>query len=113
MKRTLLLCLIACLPLTAIIANRTIDSNTIWVNNCKKCHAGDGSGQTKIGQKFGVKDYTDRAVQVSFTDEEIVKFTKEGAVDDKGKKKMPPYGEKLTDKEIRALITLIRSFAIE
>lgn len=113
MKRTLLLCSIACLPLIAITADEAIDSAAIWTANCKKCHADDGSGKTKMGQRFDAKDYTDPAVQASFTDEEIVKVTKEGAFDDKGKKKMPRYNEKLTDEEIQALIPLIRSFAKE
>jgi len=88
----------------------TIDPVQVWTKNCKKCHGEEGKGDTKIGQKFGVRDYSDPAVQASFKDEEIVKATKEGVFDN-GKKKMPPYGNKLTDEEIEALVPLIRSFA--
>lgn len=107
------------LPLIAIVASTfgtaadadtvAIDTAAIWTANCKKCHAADGSGSTKIGKKFGVRDYTDASVQASFTDEEIIKITKEGVFDG-GKKKMPPYAEKLSNEEIQALVLLIRSF---
>ena len=34
-----------------------------WDNNCAKCHGADGSGNTTIGKKLNVKDYTDAKVQ--------------------------------------------------
>lgn len=112
MKRYSSLFAIAALTLSsAAYANsEVIDSAVVWTKNCKKCHAEDGSGSTKIGQKFGVRDYTDAAVQASFSDAEIVKITKEGVFDENGKKKMPPYADKLTDEEIAAMVPLIRSF---
>lgn len=88
----------------------TIDPVQVWTKNCKKCHGEEGKGDTKIGQKFGVQDYSDPKVQAKFTDEEIIKVTKEGVIDEKGKKLMPPYADKLTDKEIEAMVPLIRSF---
>jgi len=42
-------------------------------------------------------------------DENAVKIIKEGIVE-KGKKKMDPYKDKLTDDEIKALIAFIRGF---
>lgn len=87
----------------------TIDPVQVWSKNCKKCHGEEGKGDTKIGQKFGVQDYSDAAVQAKFTDQEIIKVTKEGVFDE-GKKKMPPYADKLSDEEIAAMVPLIRSF---
>ena len=87
----------------------TIDPAPIWTQHCKKCHAEDGSGSTKMGQKFGVKDYTDAAVQAAMSDEEIIQVTQEGVVEN-GKKKMPPYAAKLTDEQIAALVPYIRAF---
>ncbi len=113
MKRYIPLLAITALSLgaSAYANSGTIDAASVWTANCKKCHAEDGSGSTKIGQKFGVKDYTDATVQAKMTDEEMLKTIKEGALDENGKKKMPPYAPKLTDEEIEALIPLIRSFA--
>ncbi|WP_269524995.1 c-type cytochrome [Coraliomargarita parva] len=96
--------------LNLLADSEAIDATAVWKANCKKCHAEDGSGATKIGQKLGIKDYTDANVQASMTDEEIVKTTKEGVFDG-GKKKMPPYAEKLSEEEIQAMVPLIRSFA--
>lgn len=87
----------------------TIDPVAVWTKNCKKCHGADGV-PTKIGTKFGARDYTDAGIQAEFTDEEAIKITKEGVVED-GKKKMPPYADKLSDEEIKAMVVLIRSFA--
>lgn len=62
-----------------------------------------------MGRQSGVKDYTDAKVQAEMTDEKAAKVIKEGIVE-KGKKKMDPYGDKLSDDEAKALITYIRGF---
>jgi len=80
-----------------------------WEKNCQKCHGADGKGQTKMGRQSGAKDYTDAKVQEELKDDAAVKIIKEGVVD-KGKKKMDPYGDKLNDDEIKALIAYIRAF---
>ena len=80
-----------------------------WEKHCLKCHGADGKGNTKMGKQSGVKDYTDPKVQAEMNDEKAVKIIKEGIVE-KGKKKMDPYGDKLTDDEIKALIAYIHAF---
>ena len=80
-----------------------------WDKHCLKCHGADGKGNTKMGKQAGVKDYTDSKVQEELKDENAVKIIKEGIVE-KGKKKMDPYGDKLNDEEIKALIGYIRAF---
>ena len=80
-----------------------------WDKHCMKCHGADGKGNTKMGKQSGVKDYTDPKVQAEMKDENAVKIIKEGIVE-KGKKKMEPYGNKLNDDEIKALIAHMRSF---
>ena len=61
------------------------------------------------GRQAGVKDYTDPKVQAEMKDENAVKTIKEGIVE-KGKKKMDPYKDKLSDDEIKALIAYMRAF---
>ena len=85
------------------------DVKANWEKHCQKCHGADGKGETKMGRQSGVKDYTDAKVQAELTDEKAIKIIKEGLVE-KGKKKMDPYGEKLTDDEIKALLGYIRGF---
>ena len=79
-----------------------------WEKTCKKCHGDDGKGETKMGQKAGVKDLTDAKVQADFTDEKAFKSIKEG-IKDGDKTKMKP-AEGLSDDEIKALVTHTRSF---
>jgi len=80
-----------------------------WEKHCQKCHGPDGKGNTRMGRQSGVKDYTDPKVQAELTDDKAVKLIKEGIIE-KGKKKMDPYGDKLNDAEIKALIGYIRAF---
>jgi cytochrome c6 len=80
-----------------------------WDKHCQKCHGADGKGNTKMGKQSGVKDYTDPKVQAEMNDDKAVKIIKEGIVE-KGKKKMDPYGDKLNDDEIKALIAHMRAF---
>ncbi|NDV63097.1 c-type cytochrome [Puniceicoccales bacterium CK1056] len=76
-----------------------------WDRHCKKCHAEDGSGATKIGEKLEIKDYTDAAVLAEFSDEDLFTMTKDG-VDGT---KMKGYGKKLSDDEITALVAYMRA----
>ena len=106
MKRTLL---IAGLLLATGVTLSAADAKDNWTKNCAKCHGAEGKGDTAMGKKSGAKDYTDAKVQAEFTDEQAFKAIKEGVkVEDK--KKMDPYGEKLSDDEIKALVSYIRAF---
>jgi mono/diheme cytochrome c family protein len=79
-----------------------------WDKNCTACHGKEGKGDTKMGQKLGLKDYTDPKVQDSFTDDQAFKAIKEGMKED-GKMKMKAFGDKFTDEEIKALVAHVRS----
>lgn len=80
-----------------------------WEKHCAKCHGSDGKGDTKMGKKLSVKDYTDAKVQAAMKDEEMFKATKEG-VKDGDKTKMKAFKADLTDDEIKALVAHVRSF---
>ncbi len=106
MKKLLLLTLI--LGCTAVLS-RAADATALWKENCAKCHGESGKGDTRMGKKAGVKDYTDPKVQASFTDAQAFKSIKEGVKED-GKEKMKGYGDKLSDQDINALVAHIRTF---
>jgi cytochrome c6 len=79
-----------------------------WENNCTSCHGADGRGDTKMGKKLKIKDFTDAKVQAAFTDEDAVKAIKNGIKDASGKTTMKAI-EGLTDDEITALVARVRS----
>lgn len=79
-----------------------------WDNHCAKCHGADGKGQTKMGKKLKIRDYTDAAVQSKFTDEEALKALKEG-VKDKGGKQLMKAVEGLSEDDLKALVQHVRS----
>ncbi len=106
MKRTILL---GALTIAAVATVSAADVKENWDKNCAKCHAADGTGKTKMGEKLGVKDYTSADVQAKFKDEALLKAIKEG-VKEGDKTKMKGFGDTLSDEEIKALVKHVRSF---
>jgi mono/diheme cytochrome c family protein len=84
------------------------DAKALYDKQCAKCHGADGKGNTKMGKKEGVKDYTDPKVQAELTDERAFKSIKEGIKD--GNKVVKKPAENLTDAEIKALVKYMRTF---
>src|SRR6185369_1355805 len=107
MKKTLVFTLL--FAATGLISASAADVKETWEKTCTKCHGPDGKGQTKMGQKLGIKDYTDAKVQGEMKDEEAFKAIKEGLKDKEGKILMKP-AEGVTDDEIKALVQHVRSF---
>ena len=75
----------------------------LYKSKCAMCHGGDGKGQTPVGQKVGVHDFSSAEVR------------KESAADlaqiiQKGKNKMPAYEGKLKPEEIKDLAGYVREF---
>ena len=60
-----------------------------------------------MGKKLGVKDYTDAKVQAALKDDQITKAIKSG-VKQGDSQTMKPFPD-LTDDEIKALVTYVRS----
>ena len=98
----------AALLALAFSAARAADAKETWEKNCAKCHGSDGKGDTKMGKKVGVKDYTDAKVQAEMTDDRMFKSVKEG-IKDGDKTKMKP-AEGLSDDEIKAMVAYVRAF---
>jgi len=62
-----------------------------------------------MGEKIGIKDYTDAKVQEALKDDAITKAIKDG-VKDGDKTKMKGFGDVLSDDEIKALVKYVRDF---
>jgi len=101
MKRKVFLLMVSMMASAGMAAAG--DAAALWGQHCASCHGKDGSGSTMMGKKLELKDYRDAAVQSSFTDAEAAKVIKGG------KGKMKPYGAKLSDDDIKALVAYVRS----
>ena len=76
------------------------DAAALWSQHCASCHGKDGSGNTTMGKKLGVKDYSK---DQGFSDAEATNVIKNG------KGKMKSYKDKLSDAEVKALVAYVRS----
>jgi cytochrome c6 len=94
------------LALTMAVASplRAQDDASLYKAKCASCHAADGSGNTPVGSKLGVKSLSDPEV-AKHSDAEWDEITK------KGKGKMPAYDGKLTDDQIKGLVKYMRGLA--
>jgi cytochrome c553 len=93
----------------AAMAASAADAKENWDKLCAKCHGADGKGETKMGQKLGVKDFTDSKVQDGIKDDAAFKAIKEGVKDKEDKTLMKPFTD-LSDDDIKALVKQVRGF---
>ena len=75
------------------------DAGALWAQHCASCHGKDGSGNTTMGKKLGLKDYTKSQ---SFSDAEAATVIKNG------KGKMKAY-KQLSDADVKALVAYVRT----
>ena len=76
------------------------NAGALWAQSCASCHGKDGSGNTAMGKKLAVQDYTKNQ---SFSDAEAANVIKNG------KGKMKGYKEKFSDADVKALVAYVRS----
>src|SRR5690348_9892427 len=107
MKKLLILATV--LGFVTAVTARAGDTKETWEKTCSKCHGPDGKGQTKMGQKLGVKDYTDAKVQADLKDDAAFKAIKEGLKDKEDKTLMKP-AEGMSDNDIKGLVAYLRAF---
>lgn len=81
-----------------------IDAKKLFMTHCKTCHGEDGH-PTDLGLGLGAREFANAEWQAKTTDEQIIKQINNGTPE-----KMMPFKEKLTQDEIKALVSVIRSF---
>jgi cytochrome c553 len=106
MKKAMLIAVAACAAMVVSVSAADVKEN--WEKSCAKCHGPDGKGDTKMGKKLEVKDFTDAKVQADMKDDAMLKAIKEG-VKDGEKTRMKP-AEGLSDEEMKALVKYVRDF---
>jgi cytochrome c6 len=99
---TRMLGLACALFLLAGAAAQADDSASLYKTKCSVCHAADGSGSGPTGKALGVPDLRSDGVQKQ-TDAQLT----DGIANGKGTK-MPAYKGKLTDDQIKGLVSYIR-----
>jgi cytochrome c553 len=105
MKKMILFAVVA---LAGIALSASADVKENWEKGCAKCHGPDGKGDTKMGKKLEIKDFTDAKYQDSLKDDQMLKAIKEGVKD--GDKTRMKAAEGLNDDEMKALVKLVRTF---
>ena len=106
--RKILTAIVAIIAVSALSA-KAADGKDLYEKGCAKCHGTDGKGETKMGKKYGCKDYTDAKVQAELKDEAATKAIKEGYTDKEGKVVMKPATD-LSDDDVKALVAYMRTF---
>lgn len=91
--------LLALLFLPAVSA--LADAEATYKAKCAGCHGPDGAGSTPAGKAMKVRDFHAPEVQKE-TDAELTDIITNG------KNKMPKYGDKLKDSEIKDLVGYVR-----
>jgi cytochrome c6 len=89
--------------LLAVLSSPAVaqDAAATYKTKCAACHGPDGKGSA-AGLKMGAHDFTSAEVQGQSDAQLTETITK-------GKGKMPAYGGKLKDNEIKDLVAHIRS----
>lgn len=87
-----------------------VEVQEVYQQNCLKCHGADGKGQTTIGKKFKIKDWTDPGWKSQTSDAKIKENIENGVKDQAGKELMRAYKGKLSPEEINELLQYIQKF---
>jgi cytochrome c553 len=106
MKR--ILPLLIALIVAGAVSARAADAKENWEKHCAKCHGTEGKGDTKMGKKLEVKDYTDAKVQEKMKDDEMFKAIKEGKKDG-DKVRMKAYADAMTEAEMKDMVAFVRA----
>jgi cytochrome c553 len=105
MNKAILMTVAACAAM--VVSASAADVKETWAKDCAKCHGPDGKGDTKMGKKLEIKDFTDAKYQDSLKDEAMLKAIKEGVKD--GDKVRMKAAEGLSDEEIKAMVAYVRT----
>jgi mono/diheme cytochrome c family protein len=105
----------AAIPIAAIKQPNPVESSSEslarakkwWTLDCAMCHGADGNGkgETAVGMKLKLADFTDLATLKDRTDAEIFYIIKNGHND------MPPEGQRIKAEENWDLVNYVRSLA--
>jgi cbb3-type cytochrome c oxidase subunit III len=93
---------LAIATLALVTSARAEDGHALFSAKCASCHGPDGKGQTKMGEKLGVKDLT----KSTLSEADLEKTIETGKPP-----KMTAYKGKLSDAEIKAVAEYVKGLA--
>jgi len=99
---SLVLVIVLGLIVSSTTARGQGDGAALFKAKCAPCHGADGKGQTAMGKALKARDLGSEEVQKE-SDGQLTEIV------NKGKGKMPAYKGKLTDAQIKELVTFVRS----
>jgi cytochrome c6 len=112
MTRTISLLFAAVTCLAAMGAGAAPTAERTWKTKCASCHGLAGKGDTEMGKKNAIADYTTDAWQKGITDDKIKTAIREGVNrtnKDGVKQEMNAYGkDKIDDAMLDALVAHVR-----
>ncbi len=76
----------------------------LYKTKCNMCHGADGSGNTPMGKKLGLRDLRAQTTQGQ-SDPQLI------AIIENGKDKMPAQKGRLSKDEIKQLVTIVRGLS--
>lgn len=76
-------------------------SRSLYVNNCARCHGGDGRGDTELGRLNDAPDISGGRMKKRSA-------SRLKAVISRGRGSMPGFGKKLTQSQIASLAAYVR-----
>ncbi|HVF42833.1 MAG TPA: c-type cytochrome [Pyrinomonadaceae bacterium] len=84
-------------------SRRPADGRAVYANNCARCHGGDGTGQTTLGQMTEAPNLTDAGWQRGKGTSRMVASVANG------RGQMPAFKKKLSRQEIAAAVAYVRT----
>ena len=92
----------ACLTAGPLLGEENRHS-AAWESYCSVCHGMDGKATTEEGKKKGARNLTEARWQASVSDARLESSIR------RGRDKMPAFGKKLTEADIKALVAEVRA----
>ncbi|MEO6589597.1 MAG: cytochrome c [Pyrinomonadaceae bacterium] len=77
-------------------------AQTLYLNNCARCHGASGSADTELGKLYDAPDLNSRKVKK-------MSRTKAARIIQNGSGSMPAFKKKLSAKEISSLVSYIKT----
>ena len=76
-------------------------SRAVFLNNCARCHGGDGKGETEVGKSKDTPDISGGKVS-GWSSGKLTRIITNG------KGEMPSFGKKLSKAQIAGLVSYVR-----